>query len=89
MIVAPRQLPSPHPRIQFVTGDHPLPGAHSLAAAHAVANEREAVKAEDEVWVLLSGGATSLMAAPEGAIKPEEMLQLFDLLLGSGIDIAP
>ena len=28
------------------------------------------------------------MAAPEGASKPEELLQLFDLLLGSGMDIA-
>ena len=88
VIVAPRQLPSPHPRLSFLSGDHPLPGARSLAAAHAVANAARQVKAEDEVWVLLSGGATSLMAAPEGAIKPEEMLQLFDLLLGSGMDIA-
>lgn len=88
VIVAPRQLSSPHPRIHFVTGDHPLPGTHSLAAAHAVASAARHVKPEDEVWVLLSGGATSLMAAPEGAIKPDEMMQLFDLLLGSGLDIA-
>ncbi len=88
VIVAPRVLPSPHPRLEFVAGDHPLPGARSLTAAHAVARAAGQVKAEDEVWVLLSGGATSLMAAPEGAIKPEEMMQLFDLLLGSGLEIA-
>src|SRR5450432_3308394 len=88
VIVAPRALPTPHPRIVFVAGDHPLPGARSLAAADAIAKTARQVKPDDEVWVLLSGGATSLMAAPDGAIKPEEMLQLFELLLGSGLDIA-
>ena len=88
VIVAPRVLPTPHPRIDFVAGDHPLPGARSLAAAEAVAKAARLVKPDDEVWVLLSGGATSLMAAPDGSIKPEDMMQLFELLLGSGLDIA-
>jgi glycerate 2-kinase len=88
VIVAPRVLPAPHPRLGFVAGDHPLPGARSLAASEAVGKIARQVKQEDEVWVLLSGGATSLMAAPDGTLKPEEMLQLFELLLGSGLDIA-
>jgi hydroxypyruvate reductase len=37
--------------------------------------------------VLLSGGASSLAAAPEGAIKPDELLTLYTLLLSSGLDI--
>ena len=88
VIVAPRVLPSPHARIEFVAGDHPLPGANSFAAADAVGRCTRKVKPDDEVWVLLSGGASSLIAAPDGSIKPEEMVQLFDLLLGSGLDIA-
>ncbi|MBK5187102.1 MAG: DUF4147 domain-containing protein [Gemmatimonadaceae bacterium] len=88
VIVAPRVLPTPHPRIAFVAGDHPLPGARSIAAAEAVGKIARQVKPEDEVWVLLSGGASSLTAAPDGSIKPEEMMQLFELLLGSGLDIA-
>jgi len=88
VIVAPRVLPSPHARIEFVAGDHPLPGANSFAAADAVGRWTRQVKPDDEVWVLLSGGASSLIAAPDGSIKPEEMVQLFDLLLGSGLDIA-
>ncbi|MEO6208865.1 MAG: DUF4147 domain-containing protein [Gemmatimonadaceae bacterium] len=88
VIVAPRVLPTPHPRIDFVAGEHPLPGAKSIAAADAVGKIVRQVKPDDEVWVLLSGGATSLVAAPDGSIKPEEMLQLFALLLGSGLDIA-
>jgi glycerate 2-kinase len=87
-IVAPRLLPTPHPRLEFAAGDHPLPGARSVEAADLVGRVAKQVKPEDEVWVLLSGGATSLMAAPDGTVKPEEMLQLFELLLGSGLDIA-
>lgn len=88
VIVAPRLLPAPHPRLEFAAGDHPLPGARSVAAAEIVGKVAKQVKPADEVWVLLSGGATSLMAAPDGTTKPEEMLQLFELLLGSGLDIA-
>jgi hydroxypyruvate reductase len=88
VIVAPRLLPTPHPGLDFVAGDHPLPGRRSIDAAEAVGRIARKVLPEDEVWVLLSGGATSLMASPDGPIKPEEMMQLFELLLGSGLDIA-
>jgi glycerate-2-kinase len=46
------------------------------------------VQPEDEAWVLLSGGTTSLIAAPDAALKPDEMMQLFALLHRSGLDIA-
>ena len=88
VIVAPRLLPAPHPALAYVAGDHPLPGRRSLAAAEAVANAARQVTPDDEVWVLLSGGASSLIAAPDGTMKPEEMMQLFEILLGSGLDIA-
>ena len=42
---------------------------------------------DDEVWVLLSGGATSLLAAPVDGITPAELTALYRLLLGSGLDI--
>lgn len=45
-------------------GDHPLPDIGSLAAADAIANAIAQVDAGDEVLVLLSGGTTSLCAAP-------------------------
>jgi glycerate-2-kinase len=88
VIVAPRVLPSPHRAIEFVAGDHPVPTARSVAAAARISDVVTRVKPDDEVWVLLSGGASSLMAAPEGSIKPEELFELYTLLLGSGMDIA-
>ena len=41
----------------------------------------------EEVWVLLSGGATSLLGAPVEGITPAELTALYALLLGSGLDI--
>lgn len=88
VVVAPRMLPTPHPRLDFAAGDHPIPGARSYAAAEAVGKIARQVMPEDEAWVLLSGGASSLIAAPDGSAKQEEMMQIFELLLGSGLDIA-
>ncbi len=88
VMVGPRHVPAPHEHIESVMGDHPVPGAGSLAAARAVGEVAAKVRPTDEAWVLLSGGATSLIASPEGAIRPDEMMELFRLLLGSGLDIA-
>jgi hydroxypyruvate reductase len=40
-----------------------------------------------EVWVLLSGGTSSLIAAPEAGITAAELAALYRLLLHSGLDI--
>ena len=37
--------------------------------------------------MLLSGGATSLLAAPVDGVAPAELTALYRLLLGSGLDI--
>jgi glycerate-2-kinase len=88
VIVAPRQVPTPHHRLEMIVGDHPQPGVRSLTAAKVVEQMASRVRPEDEAWVLLSGGTTSLIAAPDAALKPDEMMQLFSLLHGSGLDIA-
>jgi glycerate 2-kinase len=87
LVVAPSGA-SPHPRLLFVQGDHPEPGAGSLAAAEAVAQTAAQVGDEDEAWVLLSGGTTSLVGAPEPGLNGEELSSMYRLLLGSGLDIA-
>jgi glycerate-2-kinase len=88
VIVAPRQVPAPHPRLEMIVGDHPQPGVRSLTAAKMIEQVASRVQPEDEAWVLLSGGTTSLIAAPDAALKPDEMMQLFALLHRSGLDIA-
>jgi glycerate 2-kinase len=88
LVVAPRVDSPPHPKISVVAGDHPEPGAGSLAAAEALARTAERIGGEDEVWLLLSGGTTSLIGAPENGLSPADLTALYSLLLGSGLDIA-
>lgn len=87
LAVPPAAHPTPHPGISVVPGDHPEPGAGSLAAAEALARIAGTIGPEDEVWVLLSGGASSLLAAPIEGVSPDELRALYALLLGSGLDI--
>lgn len=87
LVVAPVAGEHPAPHITSVAGDHPEPGARSSAAAEALADLAARVSPPDEVWVLLSGGTTSLVGAPEPGITPAELRELYSLLLGSGLDI--
>jgi glycerate 2-kinase len=87
LVVLPALQPAPHPALEVIAGDHPEPGPGSLAAAAALERVTEAVRPGDEVWVLLSGGASSLLAAPVEGITPAELTALYSLLLGSGLDI--
>ena len=87
LVVGPSPEPSPHPSLRVVPGDHPEPGAGSLAAAEALRKVAAQVAPDDEVWVLLSGGTTSLVGAPEQGLSPAELTGLYGLLLGSGLDI--
>jgi glycerate-2-kinase len=88
VIVSPAAESPPHPALLSVPGDHPHPGPRSFAAAAAVAGVVAQVTPADEVWVLLSGGTTSLIGAPIDGVAPADLIQLYDLLLGSGLDIA-
>ena len=85
--VAAEPAASVHAEIVSVVGDHPIPGRRSFAAADAVATAASRVHAEDLVLVLLSGGATSLLAAPVAGVSERDLTQLFDLLHRAGLDI--
>jgi glycerate 2-kinase len=87
IVVAPAAAPAPHASLAVVAGDHPEPGPGSLAAARALGEVTASVRSGDEVWVLLSGGATSLLAAPVADVSPAELTAIYALLLGSGLDI--
>ena len=88
VIIAPRALAAPHPALTVVAGEHPVPGDGSFTAARMIGTIAARVHERDEAWVLLSGGATSLIAAPAEPVAPGELVALFELLLGSGLAIA-
>jgi hydroxypyruvate reductase len=87
LVVAPSAEPPPHPSVRVVAGDHPEPGAGSLSAADALLHIVAAVAPGDTVWVLLSGGTTSLVGAPQPGIAPGDLKTLYGQLLRSGLDI--
>jgi glycerate-2-kinase len=88
VLVVPELTQSPHSVLPALVGDHPVPGAGSFAASEAIGRAVSQVRTGDEVWVLLSGGASSLIAAPVPGLERNDLVSLFRLLLGSGLDIA-
>lgn len=88
VVVAPDRQPSPLPTVvTALTGEHPIPGRLSMAAAQRVGELAAGVRGEDLALVLISGGATSLIGAPLRGMAEAELIQLYELLLGSGLDI--
>ncbi len=87
LIVTSEAMPSPHPALTAVVGDHPLPGPRSIAAADAVERVVREVGLGEEVWVLLSGGTSSLIASPVRGLGADDLRTTYDVLLRSGIDI--
>lgn len=71
---------------QFV-GDHPVPGARSIAAADGLSAWIAAHPPDGRVLVLISGGTTSLVAAPIEGISMADVVQLFARLMASGADV--
>jgi glycerate-2-kinase len=88
IVVAPDERPAPHPAVAVRAGDHPVPGAGSLAAAERLGEVVARVAPDDTVLVLLSGGASSLVAAPVDGVGAADLAWLYSALLGSGADIA-
>lgn len=87
VIVAPEQLASPYPTVSALVGDHPLPGRNSFAAAQRIGELAGGMRSDDVAIVLLSGGATSLIGAPLRGMAESDLVQLYEMLLGSGLDI--
>ena len=75
------------PGFRLVVGDHPLPGPRSAAAAREVGAFMDGLAPGDDLWVLLSGGATSLLAAPVAWVARRDLVALFRALGGAGLDI--
>jgi glycerate 2-kinase len=87
LIVAPNETRSPYGTIASVVGDHPVPGARSFAAAQRIGEIASRMKSGDVALVLMSGGATSLIAAPLRGMNDSDLTAVFELLLASGLDI--
>ena len=87
IIVSHTGDPSTCHGLSHLAGDHPVPGERSLAAADAIQALIAAPRRAADALVLVSGGTTSLIAAPVEPVSKDEMLATFELLLASGAPI--
>lgn len=73
--------------IEWHEGSHPIPDARSVAAGVRALEIAAAVKPDECLVLLLSGGASALMAAPLDGIRLEQKQQIIQRLLLGGADI--
>jgi hydroxypyruvate reductase len=86
LVIAPFLADVPAPLIALAA-QHPQPGAGSeLAGRRALALAREAAP-DDCLLVLLSGGASSLMAVPAEGVTLDDKRRTTGVLLRAGADI--
>jgi glycerate 2-kinase len=77
----------PYPTLTYVRGDHPIPGRNSFAAGAKIADVTPGRRSNDVAVVLISGGTSSLIGAPLRGMNESDLSLLYELLLGSGLDI--
>ncbi|MEP7347803.1 MAG: DUF4147 domain-containing protein [Gemmatimonadaceae bacterium] len=87
IVIAPEEGGPYPPYVRQAVGDHPVPGERSLAAADSLGEWLAEHPPDGRVLVLISGGTTSLVAAPVESIAMSDLAQLFERLLASGADI--
>lgn len=73
--------------LNAMEGDHPTPADGSFAAADRLTAVAAHAPADADAIVLISGGATSLIAAPVVGLSTNELQAAFSALLASGADI--
>jgi hydroxypyruvate reductase len=87
VLIGHTDLASPHAALTGVAGDHPVPGRASLHASFDLGATVAAMQPDDSALVLLSGGASSLIAAPVAPLGNYDIGALTQALLASGAPI--
>jgi hydroxypyruvate reductase len=74
-------------RVAVIAGNHPVPGAESLAAGRAVLELIGTLTEDDLLICLISGGGSALMTTPIAGISLSDMQHLTEALLANGATI--
>jgi hydroxypyruvate reductase len=80
----PMTLP---PRLEWIPSGHPLPDARSVAAGRRALDVAHRTDPSETLVVLLSGGASALMAVPAGRLTLEDKRTAVNALLKGAADI--
>jgi hydroxypyruvate reductase len=86
LVVAPDPVDAPAP-LELIVGQHPHPGAGSEAAGLRALTIARTAAGDEQLLVLLSGGASSLMAVPAHGVTLAEKRRATEVLLRAGADI--
>ena len=73
--------------IEVLEAGHPAPDAASLGAAERVFALIDSLQPSETLWVLISGGASALLAAPLPGITLEHKREVAGCLMHAGADI--
>ena len=73
--------------VEFVIGEHPLPGLGSLMAGERLVDFLDQSSAAQCTIFLISGGASSLCALPTSPVVLDDLHELFAAVLEYGADI--
>lgn len=87
-IVIGTHLPMTLPRqLEWMQSSHPLPDERSVAAGRRALEVAQGTRPDELLVVLLSGGASALMAVPAGDLTLEDKRTAVNALLKGGADI--
>lgn len=87
-IVIGTHLPIALPeQLEWIPSSHPLPDERSVAAGRRAIEVAQRTHPDDTLVVLLSGGASALMAVPAGTLTLEDKRTAVNALLKGGADI--
>lgn len=87
LVVDVRPVTPAHPALRAIAGDHPTPGRRSAEASLAVERFAADGRPGDVVLVLLSGGTSSLIAAPVSGMSQDDLEVVHGLAMRSGLPI--
>ncbi len=87
LVIGPAPEPALPPGMAWVEGSHPVPDEHSVDAGRRALAFVRSVPPDGRLLVLLSGGASSLMAMPRAAVMLADKRDTTTRLLLAGADI--
>jgi len=87
VVVVPRAAERPMQRVRVLPGEHPVPGAASVAAARALLDQASRLGRRDLALCVFTGGSSALASLPPPGISPADKARLHRLLLSSGMSV--
>ncbi len=76
------------PGLRLYRGGHPLPNREGLEASRDILAAVSALKRDDRLLYLVSGGTSALFEVPDADVEVDDLITAYALLLGSGAAIA-